>query len=62
MRNNRNFWANLKRWNINGNMDEGWNNVRGRIYRMDMYGEGCKKEKPKRKSNDEIVDELKGIV
>lgn len=46
-------------------MDEEWNNVRGRIYRMDMYGgckKGCKKEKPKRKSNDGIVDELKGIV
>jgi len=46
MRNkDRNFWANLKRWDINGNMDEGWNNVRGRDYRM----EAVKKRNKKRR-------------
>ena len=46
MRNkDRNFWANLKRWDINGNMDEEWNNVRGRDYQM----EAVKKRNKKRR-------------
>jgi len=57
MRNkDRNFWANLKRWDINGNMDEGWNNVRGRDYRMDMYGGRKKRNKKGRVMTELVMD------